>query len=110
VSGREHAAEGATDERRDPQVNWLYIVVAVLLAQAAGILQVLYRRRTARLPARLFFLFEGLAFGGAFVLVGLAATGDLYFSLALGLILTTLIIVALVIVIWRGIRKNDYVV
>jgi len=109
VGGREWAAEGATDERRDRQVNWLYIVIAVLLAQAAGILQLMYRRRTARLPARLFFLFEGLGFGGAFVLVGLTVTGDLYFSLVFGLILTTLIIVALVIV-WRGIGRNDYVV
>ena len=73
-------------------MSWLYILVAVPLAQAAGILQVLYRRGVARLPARFFFSLEGFAFGGSFILVALAVTGDLYFSLAFGLILTTLTI------------------
>jgi len=87
-------------------LNWLYIIVAVLLAQAAGILQVLYRRGVARLPARLFFSLEGFAFGGSFILVAPAVTGDLYFSLAFGLILTTLTISVLVL-LWRAnVRKQ----
>ena len=87
-------------------MEWVYWAVGVLSAQAAGILQVLYRRAYLKVTTVGFFMAEGICSLSAWVFIALAVTDDFLFSAVFGAVMTLLALFALFL-LRRAIFKNE---
>ena len=82
-------------------MNWPLLLAGAGLFQVAGIAQVFHRR----LPTRLFFGIEALAFYGGGILITLAFVSDRWFALVFAGIWTLIVLSALIAL--RGIVPKD---
>jgi hypothetical protein len=80
-------------------VEWLYVVIALIAAQIAGMSQVIYRRAYPKFPAYLLISVVGICFLIGWVSITLAVTGDALFSFVFGAVLSALTLCGLALIL-----------